>query len=230
MKIIPVIDLLNGAAVYAQRGRREHYRPLNTPLCGESCPFAVLDAYLSLCDFDEFYLADLDALTGRSDQSGLIREICRAHPGKTFWVDRGFPVGTRYDGAPRNLLNVIGSESLSEECLLRLEHPASDFVLSLDIHPDRPLGPSALFDDPRYWPERVILMTLERVGSDLGPDFERLAAYRSRWPANRFVAAGGIRGEQDIIRLEDLGIYAVLVASALHFGKIGANFLARRAK
>ncbi|MEW8382346.1 MAG: nickel transporter, partial [Candidatus Thiodiazotropha taylori] len=64
MKLIPVIDLMNGIVVRAIRGQRQSYLPSSTPLCQSSQPEAVISALLSLYPFDTLYIADLDAITG----------------------------------------------------------------------------------------------------------------------------------------------------------------------
>jgi phosphoribosylformimino-5-aminoimidazole carboxamide ribotide isomerase len=77
------------------------------------------------------------------------------------------------------------------------------------------------------WPARVIVMTLNRVGSDAGPDMERLALIASRVPNASIFAAGGLRGPSDLMRLAEAGVRGVLVASALHDGRLtGADLVA----
>ena len=51
-------------------------------------------------------------------------------------------------------------------------------VLSLDFRGDAFQGPQEILAEPALWPQRVIVMTLARVGSGAGPDLERLAAIR----------------------------------------------------
>ena len=62
------------------------------------------------------------------------------------------------------------------------------------------MGPEALFDDPSLWPARVIVMTLDRVGSGGGPDVARLQDIASRAGSRRVYAAGGIRDRADLDR------------------------------
>jgi phosphoribosylformimino-5-aminoimidazole carboxamide ribotide isomerase len=66
-------------------------------------------------------------------------------------------------------------------------------------------------------------MTLGQIGTDRGPDFDRLAAYRQRFGEKDFVAAGGIRNKQDLTHLQQTGIHHALIASALHSGAITAS-------
>ena len=65
MHYLPVIDLLDGIVVHAQRGQRDDYRPLVTRLAARPLPRDILDGYLSLYPFKACYLADLNALMAR---------------------------------------------------------------------------------------------------------------------------------------------------------------------
>jgi phosphoribosylformimino-5-aminoimidazole carboxamide ribotide isomerase len=66
----------------------------------------------------------------------------------------------------------------------------------------------------------VIVMTLERVGADVGPDLATLREVQARSPATKLVGAGGIRHAADLDAARDAGAYAWLVASALHDGRL----------
>ena len=85
------------------------------------------------------------------------------------------------------------------------------------------LGHEALFYDSNPWPEKVIIMTLSKVGTSTGPDIRRLKHFQDHWPNTKFIAAGGLRDEQDLVLLQKNGIKSVLVASALHSGKLTAE-------
>jgi phosphoribosylformimino-5-aminoimidazole carboxamide ribotide isomerase len=82
------------------------------------------------------------------------------------------------------------------------------------------MGSAKLFSSPELWPDSVIIMTLDRVGSHKGPDFVKLTAFCNRYPHKNFIAAGGIRNQQDLIDLKRIGIRQALIASALHNGSI----------
>jgi len=224
VQVIPVIDLMKGQVVHAKKGQRDSYRPIQTPLCKGSSPRAVIDGLLSLHGFDTLYVADLDALTGAGGHSGLLEGLQRDYPSLEFWIDQGLPLFGPPDMAS-NGVRVVGSESLDGGRLKWLQSLGSDFILSLDFLAESILGEKSLLDDSRLWPDRVIIMSLSRVGANQGPDFERLKAFRTRHPDKHFVAAGGVRDAADLKRLDALGVGGVLLASALHTGALAPSDL-----
>jgi phosphoribosylformimino-5-aminoimidazole carboxamide ribotide isomerase len=115
---------------------------------------------------------------------------------------------------------VLGSESLASLSGLKDYALSPRIVLSLDFRGDELLGPCGIWDLPQLWPARVIVMTLARVGSNLGPEFARLAKVKRHAPEKMIFAAGGLRGAFDLIRLKEAGLSGVLVASALHDGRL----------
>ena len=218
MKIIPVIDLKDGVVVHARLGVREHYLPINTSLCQSPDIYQVIEAFLGVYDFDTFYIADLNAITGQGGHERLIAEVLATFPQIMFWIDSGYQ---RVKKLPHNYLPVLGSECYSDDSALELKAFNKRFILSLDYSTSGTLGAKSLFSEQDLWPDTVIVMTLGRVGSQLGPDLDKLKAFCSRYPHKQFVAAGGIRNTDDLQALKQLGIQQALVASALHSGMIG---------
>ncbi|WP_018266694.1 HisA/HisF-related TIM barrel protein [Methylosinus sp. LW4] len=229
MRIIPVIDLKGGHVVRAFRGERASYAPIVTPLAVGSAPEAIVAGFLRLFAFDTIYIADLDAIERCGDHGAAIEALARSFPQVGFWVDDG----ARSIAAPgprafrlANLFPVIGSESLARNVAPDLSREARS-ILSLDFRGDEFLGPPALLDDPRLWPPRVIAMTLARVGAFAGPDVALLSSLARRAPGREIYAAGGLRDARDLETLTRLGVAGVLVASALHDGRLSAQELRR---
>jgi HisA/HisF family protein len=225
MDVIPVIDVRHGVAVHARQGQRAQYRPLETPLARDSDPVAVARGFLALFPFRTMYAADLDGIEGRGFNAELPRRLAAGLPGVTFLVDDG-------DTAPGGLstagvMPVIGSESLTgADDMKRLRDALPDrFVLSLDFRGETFLGPQALLEDAVLWPDRVIVMTLTRVGAGEGPDLQSLSGIIARAAARRVYAAGGVRNIGDLEALRAAGAAGALVATALHAGTITAGDL-----
>src|SRR4051794_39535754 len=97
---------------------------------------------------------------------------------------------------------------------------AANAILSLDRREGERLDAAGCWEQPQRWPQTVIVMTLENVGANAGPDLATLAELRERSPATRFIGAGGIRDEADLHHAAQAGASAWLVASALHDGRL----------
>ncbi|AEG00673.1 HisA/HisF-related TIM barrel protein [Methylomonas methanica] len=220
MQIIPVIDLKDGLVVYAQRGNRAHYQPihLHSVLTDGSDIDAVMAGFLNLHPFKQFYIADLNAITGSGNHLPLIESLLTSYPAIEFWIDSGSQLSQISAERP-NLKRIIGTESQQSPA----SHSERPFILSLDYKDQQPAGHHSWFEQSRYWPDRIIVMTLSRVGSNSGPDLEKLTELRRRHPGKQFIAAGGIRHVNDLENLKIRGIQAALLATALHNGAIGSE-------
>jgi uncharacterized protein related to proFAR isomerase len=74
LKVIPVIDVLDGLAVNAVRGRRQEYQPLNSTLCNSFEPIVVAKAFKTL-GFNELYIADLDGIMKGKVSFQILKQI-----------------------------------------------------------------------------------------------------------------------------------------------------------
>lgn len=222
MELIPVIDLMGGAVVHARRGARDAYRPIETPLASGAAPADIADGLMALGAFRTFYVADLDAIAGRGGHDEVLRALTTRHPGLDLWVDAGEadPAALARRVAEGPGRPVIGSESLRDLPGARAALAAGAGLLSLDYGPEGPRGPAELHADAGLWPEAVIVMTLARVGAGEGPDLDRLADIVARAGGRRVFAAGGVRDVGDLHRLAERGVAGVLLASALHDGRL----------
>jgi phosphoribosylformimino-5-aminoimidazole carboxamide ribotide isomerase len=72
--------------------------------------------------------------------------------------------------------------------------------------------------------QRMILLDLAQVGTGTGTGTEALCqTLRHRHPALRLITGGGISQAADLLAQAELGADSVLVASALHDGRIGRD-------
>jgi phosphoribosylformimino-5-aminoimidazole carboxamide ribotide isomerase len=226
--IIPVLDLKQGAVVRAQRGDRENYRPIVTPLASSADPVAVAAGLRSLHPFQTFYVADLDAIAGEAPNRAAISALATMQPPPELWIDAGIKDENTLTETLRDPLvhPVIGSESQRDLSVLQRYQGNPRLILSLDFFADGFRGPALLLDSPDLWPERVIVMTLAKVGSGAGPDLDRLGEVKEKAGNRAVFAAGGVRHEADLRALSELRIAGALVASSLHDGTITPEQLA----
>jgi phosphoribosylformimino-5-aminoimidazole carboxamide ribotide isomerase len=159
MRVVGVIDLKDGTAVHAVRGERERYRPVRSVIAGDDGdPLSLARAFRAELGLDELYVADLDAITGASDNSPILGALARE---VRVMVD----AGVREPERARALLElgahrvVIGTETLTgpdELDRLLAELPDGAVVLSADLYDGRLLSPHPRSQPcPRSTPWRV---------------------------------------------------------------------------
>ena len=242
MNLIPVVDLMQGQVVRAVRGNRHAYQPIVSKLCASSDPLTVAKILCAHCATRQLYVADLDALLGQPAQAALLRTLLQSLPELELWLDAGFAGAAAADAlradlgtAAERVVPVFGSESLVsrselERCFVPSvsrvtpgrsdRRPNTDAVLSLDRRDGQRLDVAGCWEASQWWPQRVIVMTLERVGANAGPDLDTLREVQRKSPATFIVGAGGVRDERDLAQAADTGAGAWLVASALHDARL----------
>lgn len=227
MRLIPVIDLKGGLVVRANRGDRSNYHPIESPLApGTSDPVAITRALLGLsAAFDSIYVADIDAILGGPKDPGreTVARLSAALPGMRILIDNGAANAAEVLSlADRPAITpVIGTETLRSASDLEGITAAlsGNLALSLDWRGANRLGPDEIYERNPLWPRTVIVMTLDRVGAGAGPHFQRLQQVKAMAGPREVLAAGGVRGLEDLRALKGMGCGA-LIATALHDGSL----------
>lgn len=232
MHIIPVIDLMHGQVVQAIQGQRQHYRPIQSQLTDSHALLDVVAAILQVYPFDCVYIADLNAITrdvSTPNHRALIANAIQAFPQLQWWVDAGIQdIENLQAWQAIGASPIIASEGLRDfDNYLELQSHAHQAVLSLDFFNDGYHGPTELLKKPGSWPAHTILMSLPSVGANQGPDISLLASMQQLAPTRHFYSAGGVRNAEDIQQLQTAGAKGVLVASALHQGRLSTQDIAR---
>ncbi len=227
MDIIPVIDVRHGQAVRAVAGERNSYRPLSTILAEGCDPLEVARGYGALYPFKTLYVADLDGIERGAANTDLLAGLAKVWPGERLLVDDG---GLGGPSADHRIVPVLGSETLLAAGVCQVVGDGAPLgvarCLSLDFRGDQFIGPQEVLASPALWPHEVIVMTLGAVGKGEGPELARVVQIVECAGADRKVyAAGGVRNRDDLRALKAIGVAGVLVASALHDGKLKAGDL-----
>jgi phosphoribosylformimino-5-aminoimidazole carboxamide ribotide isomerase len=232
MKVIPVVDILNGIVVHAVRGKRKEYQPLQSVLFKSVEPLEVAKEFRTL-GFTDLYVADLDAIVDCSTNFQMIKKIVD-ETGLKLWVDAGV---TSIERA-RKLLDsgvsklIIGTETLQKKGFVgeaATLFGSEKVVISLDLKGDKILAkldfdgcnsPICLLKDFKQMEiSQVIVLDLSRVGSAEGINVDFLKRIIDEVGIDVCVG-GGVRDTNDLLELNDLGVKGVLLATALHSGKI----------
>lgn len=219
--IIPVLEIKDGKAVIPKSKSGDEYEELKSIICKSSDPLDVAICYEKL-GFKEVYIADLDGiLYSKPDLDTIIkiRRLTRL----SIMVD----VGT-WSEETLMLLNrvrpVISTEAFSYLNLLEF---SGGVILDIDTRNGKLVSESSLDlsdfidiikDSKRI--QEIILQDLDRFRVSSGPNLELCKKVLSKLPGRRIIYGGGIRNLRDVYSLQRIGIYKVLVGSALHRGGI----------
>ncbi|HXH25648.1 MAG TPA: HisA/HisF-related TIM barrel protein [Vicinamibacterales bacterium] len=251
MRVVGVIDVVDGRAVHAVGGRRSGYQPVRSAAgrATDGDPLALARAYVEAFDLRELYMADLDAIAGASPQTEVVSRL--AATGASLWVDAAV---AGPDAALRLLSNgaaavVVGLETLpSFDALDAISHAVAprQLVFSLDLKDGVPVVPAGFEMRGAAGPGApeaiaaravdhgagaVIVLDLARVGTDRGPDLDLVCRVRGAVPDVELYAGGGVRSLDDLRNLAGAGCDGALVATALHAGRLtGADVAALRAR
>lgn len=224
-RIIPVLDVQGGVVVRGAGGRRHEYQPIISRLTSSTEPVEVAAALIETFRPAELYLADLDAIAGGLPAVAVYGAI--GDLGIPLWVDAGVWDGRGAERVAVAGCNVVaGLETIpGPEALREIVSAVGTgrVVFSLDLRDGVPM---------RDWPNpvpmaiacglrRLIVLDLARVGGGAGTGTGDLCRKLAEaHPDLDLVAGGGISGWEDVRRLEACGVTGVLVASALHDGRI----------
>jgi phosphoribosylformimino-5-aminoimidazole carboxamide ribotide isomerase len=228
VRCIFVLDILNGAVVHAVRGERNLYEPIAgySKIVSSSEPLDILHALRP----QEVYVADLNQLIGRGENLAVIKEISAM--AKTM-ADAGISKASDLDCLPASVCPILGTETARFKLMEELA-PQRNIVVSLDMMNRKVLARDALLADEtpfqalqrlNHLPlDGVILLELNRVGTSSGLDtaFLEKALDISEHP---LILGGGVKNEEDLRALEEMGFSGALVATAVHNGRVPVKWI-----
>jgi phosphoribosylformimino-5-aminoimidazole carboxamide ribotide isomerase len=241
MRIIPVLDLKGRLVVHGKAGHRERYTPIVSQLAATADPVTIARALRDHFGLEEFYVADLDAIAGASPSCSVYVELRRL--GLRLWVDAGVsdhrfiaPLQEAgIDTIVAGLETSAGPDALAQ--ILAALSPER-LVFSLDLRQTKPVTASSAWhqlDAASIAAEaiaigirRLLILDLTRIGMGGGTGTESLCRQLARdYPDIEISAGGGVRNVEDLRRLSESGVSNVLVASALHDGRLGPEEVAQ---
>lgn len=240
MQILPVIDIRNGVAVRAVAGERGHYRPVFSRLTDSIEPAEVLRALRQEFHCDTCYVADLDAIERGHRNRCTLAEMART--GVRLNVDAG--VVSLEDA---HELQECGASQivLASESLPRLDQLRSfvelfgskSLIFSVDLKHGqlRTADTQHSFTNPEELIarivdagiEQIIVLDLAAVGTGTGiPTFPLCQQAKRRWPHLQIISGGGVHSRTCLLQAQAAGLDGLLIASALHDGRLTAYDLA----
>jgi phosphoribosylformimino-5-aminoimidazole carboxamide ribotide isomerase len=237
LPVLPVLDLKQRQVVRGIAGKRDQYRPIVSRLSTSSEPVEVARAMHAHFGFTEFYLADLDAISGAAPAEATFGALHQQ--GFRLWVDAGArQVSDALSLASLGVSRVIaGLETIGGPEIAAAicgELGSDRVVFSLDLKQGQPVCELKTWGCRGAWEiaqrvisdgvSRLLVLDLARVGLGEGAGTEVLCRrLRQAYPGLEITAGGGVRGIADVRALYAAGADNVLVASALHDGRLTRN-------
>ncbi|MCY2965545.1 MAG: HisA/HisF-related TIM barrel protein [Planctomycetota bacterium] len=240
MRVVPVLDLLNGVVVRGIGGRRESYRPIESRLVPGSDPLSIASAFRDQLGLTTLYVADLDAIVRGEPGWETYRQLAGAE------FELLIDAGVNSPEVARRILDsgakrvVVGLESCaSPETLEKIvaEVAPGRVIFSLDLKRGQPLvAPGCWIGWEPLSIARVVLnagvdglIILDLAGVGVGEGIQTADLCQSilqEFPDTRLITGGGVRHRLDLVQEAATGVAGVLVASALHDGRLTAADLA----
>lgn len=220
MKIFFVIDIKKGKVVAGKGGERDKYPPITdfSELVTSDDPLDVI----SQIEPRYLYAADLDQITGVGSNFEALVKISEAVD--ELIADCGFRSPEELENLP--FTPVVGTETFD---ITRLEKKC---YVSLDFK-EKFLDASGKFSS---WKDAVeflnslelkgiIVLPIHLVGT-MKADFS-LVEDVIEASDNPVLMGGGVSGMEDLYSLKEMGCEGVLVATAVHRGKIPLEVVKR---
>ena len=233
-RIIPVIDIMNGIAVHANKGLRNEYQPIHMKFSQSSKPQDLMKVFLDEFQFSEVYVADLDSIIREKPNLELLREIVQS-TSLDIMLDAGI----------RNLYDVIAFKNLGLNKIILATETIDSFdiiddaikelgvekiIISIDMKKKKLISGSEEISNMEIESiiqkisdrgiKEIILLDLAKIGSLSGGSESNYESLRMRFPQIHFIIGGGVKDINDIQHLQNQGFKGALIATALHKGVI----------
>lgn len=223
-----MMDIKSDVVVHAKAGDREKYLPVKSGLTTSTNPVEIANVFKKL-GARELYIADLDAIERQGSNLGSVLEIKKL--GFEILLDSGISTVREINDLADVGSIVVGTETLQSLDELEKMTETCEIVLSLDFKGDelltrikelKNLDAEDLIKiilSHDYDIKKLIYLDLKRVGTSCGMREDRIKKMVKSIPIPLLVG-GGINDISDIRRMQTIGVSGVLVATAIHNGRI----------
>lgn len=231
MLIVPVVDIRNGIPVQAQAGKRTEYRQLAGWEAGLGSVPRLLQRWRDLFGNNSSYVADLDGIMHGEPQWEVHHKLSVA--GGQYWLDVGIRTREclRRVLALPNVLPVIGTETAANLRELIQSALGVQFIVSVDLRDGRLVVADSsweISDAFSFVREllglgvgKALILDVAAVGMGQGvPTLPLCRQLKREFPDLFLITGGGVRSPDCLLQARDAGVDALLVASALHDGRI----------
>lgn len=220
---VPAIDVLDGRVVRLRNGRFDDVTYYDASPLDHACR-------LEEAGMKRLHLVDLDG--ARSGRHGIVDVVAGIARTTSLVIDVGGGISTTHD--VRCLLDAgaamvcIGTLAITEPDRVGdivVEHGPDAIIVAIDIAADtvRIRGwkddTSIRIDDVMKdmtgrGVYRFMITDISCDGMMGGPSFSLYERLRERYPSAYFIASGGIRGREDMVRLAAIGMDGAVIGRA----------------
>ncbi len=236
IKIIPAIDIINGHCVRLSQGDYQRITDYS------KSPAAMAENFEAL-GFKRLHVVDLDgARSGKVINIKALKEITSR---TNLIVDFGGGIKSEED--LKNVFEAgasavsIGSIAVSDPDIVSLwadSFGAEKFIISADVRDNivrtngwtKNSGITLNQLISRYWNKnirRVLCTDISRDGMLCGSNIELYKTIMEQFPACKLIASGGISSLDDIKKLDEAKIPAVVIGKAIYEQQINLEELAQ---
>lgn len=234
IQIIPAIDLIDGKCVRLTQGDYSRKKEYN------SNPLEVARSFEE-AGLTRLHLVDLDGAKQKRIVNLRVLEQIAAHT--QLHIDFGggvqsdVDIEAAFNAGARQVTGgsiAIRNRPLFESWIERFG--AEKIILGADAKSDKiavggwqEATEVSVYDFVEDFAQRgiryVISTDVAKDGLLQGPSFELYAQMQSRCPEVQIIASGGVSSVEDIARLNETGIFGVIVGKAIYEGRISLKEL-----
>jgi phosphoribosylformimino-5-aminoimidazole carboxamide ribotide isomerase len=236
IELIPAIDIIDGKCVRLSQGDYDTKKIYNEN------PLEVAKEF-EANGIQRLHVVDLDGAKSSHVVNYKALDAIAGHTSLTIDFGGGIKTDEDLMIAFENGAHMVtlGSVAVKKPELFKKwlhQYGAEKIILGADVKDNRisvsgwlEEGPQELMpfltDYTQEGVSKVLCTDISRDGMLQGPSIELYKQVMQRFPTMHLIASGGVSGVDDIIRLDDAGIPAVVFGKALYEGRITMKDLKR---
>ena len=236
IELIPAIDIIDGKCVRLSQGDYDTKKIYNEK------PLEVAKEF-EANGIQRLHVVDLDGAKSSHVVNYKVLDAIAGHTSLTIDFGGGIKTDEDLMIAFENGAHMVtlGSVAVKKPELFKKwlhQYGAEKIILGADVKDNRisvsgwlEEGPQELMpfltDYTQEGVSKVLCTDISRDGMLQGPSIELYKQVMQRFPTMHLIASGGVSGVDDIIRLDEAGIPAVVFGKALYEGRITMKDLKR---
>ena len=236
IELIPAIDIIDGKCVRLSQGDYDTKKIYNKN------PLEVAKEF-EANGIQRLHVVDLDGAKSSHVVNYKVLDAIAGHTSLTIDFGGGIKTDEDLVIAFENGAHMVtlGSVAVKKPELFKKwlhQYGAEKIILGADVKDNRISVSGWLEEGPQelmpfltnYTQEgvsKVLCTDISRDGMLQGPSIELYKQVMQRFPTMHLIASGGVSGVDDIIRLDEAGIPAVVFGKALYEGRITMKDLKR---